>query len=66
MQIRVNGAVDEIGENASINDVLIARKLPVETVIIVLNDEIISRGKWESLKLNPEDNLEVIRVIGGG
>ena len=66
MQVKINGAVDEIPDNSSIRDVLAARKLSVDVVIIALNDEIIKREKWENLKLNSNDKLEIIRIMGGG
>ncbi len=66
MQVKINGAVDEIPDNSSIRDVLAARKLSVDIVIIALNDEIIKQEKWESLKLNSNDKLEIIRIMGGG
>ncbi|MDO8687415.1 MAG: sulfur carrier protein ThiS [Dehalococcoidales bacterium] len=66
VQVKINGAVAEIPDNHSIDDLLLARKLPRDIVIIELNGEIIKRENWESLKLNPSDSLEIIRIIGGG
>lgn len=66
MQIKINGAVAELPDNSSVQDLLLARKLPLDIVIIVLNGEIITREKWEGLKLNSNDNMELIRIIGGG
>lgn len=66
MQVMINGAVDEVPEDSSIGDVLAARQLSVEIVVIVLNGEIVKREKWASLKLNSSDDLELIRIIGGG
>ena len=66
MQVKINGAVHEIPDNSSIRDVLAARKLSVDIVIIALNDDIIKKEKWESLKLNSNDKLEIIRIMGGG
>ena len=66
MQVRINGNVAELPDNSSIKDLILARELPPDVVIIELNGEIINRGKWESLKLNPSDNLEIIRIITGG
>jgi len=66
MQVKINGAVTELADNASIQDLLLAKKLPAEIVVIELNGEIIKREKWESLKLSTNDNLEIIRIIGGG
>ena len=66
MQVKINGVVAELPDNSSVKDLLLARKLPADIVIIELNGEIINRGKWECLKLNPDDSLELIRIISGG
>ena len=66
VQVKINGVAAELPDNCSVKDLLLLRKLPAEVVIIELNGEIINRGKWESLKLNPDDNLELIRIISGG
>lgn len=66
MQIKINGVVNEILDNSSVEDILMARELPLDIVIIVLNGEIIGQENWAGLKLNHDDNLEIIRIIGGG
>ena len=66
MQVKINGAVAEIQDDYSIDDLLLVRKLPRDVVIIELNGDIVKREKWGSLKLNPSDSLEIIRIIGGG
>lgn len=66
MRLKINGAACEIADDASIAGMLAARNLPGETVIILLNDEVITREKWESLKLRSEDSVEIVRLIGGG
>jgi sulfur carrier protein len=66
IQVKINGKEDEIPENFSVKDVLAARNLPEHVVIITLNEEIIRRENWESQKLSPDDEMEIIRIIGGG
>lgn len=66
MRVRINGEVEEIPDNLSVEDVLTSRKLLKGAVVIELNGEIVKRDKWASLRLNPDDNLELIRMIGGG
>ncbi len=66
MRVKINGAVDDIPDNSSIRDLLTGRKLSADIVIVALNDEIIKQEKWESLKLNSNDKLDIIRIMGGG
>ena len=66
MEVKINGSVNDIQDNSSIKDVLTARKLPEDILIIEVNGEIIKREKWESCILRPQDTIEIIRIIGGG
>lgn len=66
MRVRINGEVEEIPDNSSVEDVLTARKLLRGAVVIELNGEIVKRDRWAGLRLNSDDNLELIRMIGGG
>ncbi|MBI2850059.1 MAG: sulfur carrier protein ThiS [Chloroflexi bacterium] len=66
MQVKINGKAAELPDNSSLKDLLLARELPLDVVIIELNGEIIHRGQWEALKLSPDDSLEVLRIISGG
>ena len=66
MRVRINGDVADIPDDSSVADVLEARKLLKGAVVIELNGEIVKRDKWASLRLNSDDNLELIRMIGGG
>lgn len=66
MLVKINGTESEISDNISIRDLISARKLPVDVIIVELNGTVITRELWESTRLNPEDNLEIIRILGGG
>jgi thiamine biosynthesis protein ThiS len=66
MRVTINGIADEIPESFSITDMLAARKLQEVPVIVLVNDDNIARDKWGLLKLHANDNLEIVRLIGGG
>ena len=66
MLIKINGTESEISDNLSIQDLISARDLPGNVIIIELNGVILRRELWESTKFNPNDNVEIIRLIGGG
>ena len=66
MLVTINGKVAEVPDNCSFKDLLASRNLKEDVVILELNGEIINRGKWAGLKLNPDDSLELIRIISGG
>ena len=66
MLIRVNGAAEEVADNSTVRDVLTSKRLPEEMAVVAVNDEIVRRDAWQSLRLKADDRLEVIRIIGGG
>jgi sulfur carrier protein len=66
MQIKINAAPAEIPQDSSLQDLLLNRKMAGNSVIVVLNDEIVHREKWAGLKFSPGDSLEIIHMIGGG
>ena len=66
MLIKVNGTESNVVDNVTIQGLLSARNMMGTAIIIELNGKIIDRELWENTKLNPDDSLEVIRMIGGG
>ena len=66
MLIKVNGAESNVVDNVTIQGLLSARNMMGTAIIIELNGTIINRELWGNTKLNPDDSLEVIRMIGGG
>lgn len=66
MLVIINGTESEIMTHASIRDIITARKLPDKGIIIELNGEIIHKEWWDNTSLNPGDELEIIRILGGG
>ena len=66
MLIKINGTESEISDNLSIQDLISARDLPGNVIIIELNGVILRRELWEITKFNPNDSVEIIRLIGGG
>ncbi len=66
MKIAVNGTADQFPEGSSIKDILAARDLGDETVIVLLNGEMTNRDSWGDIRLKPEDRIEIVRVVGGG
>ncbi len=66
MLIKINGTESGVADNVTIQGLLSARKLTGAAIIIEVNGAIIARELWENTTLNPDDSLEIIRIIGGG
>lgn len=66
MQITVNGIVEELEESMSVSDYLKYKAIDTILVVIELNFKTYPRENWDQLQLNDGDNLEIIKIVGGG
>ncbi|MFZ5753121.1 MAG: sulfur carrier protein ThiS [Bacillota bacterium] len=66
MQIRVNGSLETIPFSLSIKEYLLNKGLKPESVVIELNGQVVKREQWEKIVLKENDELEVLRFVGGG
>ena len=65
INIILNGDTRTTPENATIESLL--SDLGVQgRVAVMINDEIVKRERYAARKLNANDRVEVISVVGGG
>ena len=69
MRIKVNGEEKNIEldqENALLSTALSLMGYKSNTIVVELNNLIISSIKWGKVKLKDGDNLEIVSIVGGG
>jgi sulfur carrier protein len=66
MIVTINGQITEVAEQMAVHQLINDRKLNQKTIILELNGLILKPDLWKSTLLNPNDKLEIIRIIGGG
>lgn len=66
MLVKINGAASEVPEGLSIDELIVARKMPAGMLIVELNGEIIRKEQWKTTSVHPGDTMELVRIIGGG
>ena len=66
MVIVVNGKTEQIEEEASLLDFLGSKSLDPEKVVVELNLDIIAKENLKDTLLKENDNLEILRFVGGG
>lgn len=66
MNVRVNGKVRELPERCSVGDLLARLKVDRRIVAIELSGEILDRATFDDALLKEGDNVEIVRMIGGG
>ena len=65
IKINLNGISTKISKQ-TIENLLLSKKLNPNLVIIELNNQTVSKEKYNSITLSDNDTLEIIRYIGGG
>tara|TARA_B100001540_G_scaffold162101_1_gene143452 strand:- start:540 stop:758 length:219 start_codon:yes stop_codon:yes gene_type:complete len=66
IKIKVNGKKIIFNSNQSIDGLVKKLKIPLNKVAIELNKKILDKKKIKKIKLNNNDNIEIVHFIGGG
>ena len=66
IKIKVNGKKVIFNKNDSIEALTKKLKIPLNKVAIELNKKILDKKKLKNVKLNNNDNIEIVHFIGGG
>jgi len=66
MNLTVNGNIKSFQNISTVTDLLKTLQLPPETVVVELNTIIIPPDAYNSAKLAENDQVEIIRFVGGG
>ena len=66
IKIKVNGKKVIFNNNESIEVLIKKLKIPLNKVAIELNKKILNKKKISKIKLNNNDNIEIVHFIGGG
>ena len=65
-KIQLNGKQYEINTGIYLSELLNKLKIKINKVAIEVNGAIIEKGKYQKLKLNENDKIEIVHFIGGG
>ncbi len=65
MQLKINGLQTEVADNLSLGDLIRDRNLSMMSLIIEINGEIVGDNR-QDLRLNSNDNIELIQMVFGG
>ena len=66
IKIKVNGKKVIFNKNETIETLIKKLKIPLNKVAIELNKKILNKNKISKIKLNNNDNIEIVHFIGGG
>lgn len=64
--MRFNGTTVSLDGAPTLHDFVTSRGFETGRIAAELNGEIIPRKEYGNINLSEEDNLEVVRFVGGG
>lgn len=65
MQITINGTEESI-QPCTLADLVKARGLNRDAIVIEYNHAIVKRDSWAQIQLRDNDHLELLSFVGGG
>ena len=66
ISIILNGQPRELEEDLDLKELIEHFTLPDKRIAIELNNNVIKRAEWASVKLKEGDKLEVVQYVVGG
>ncbi len=68
MRIYLNGEELEVPEGITISELIKSLNIKVREVgfAVAVNEEVVSKSKYESYKLSEGDRVEIVHLVGGG
>jgi sulfur carrier protein len=66
MEIILNGAAHQMNEGSNLSQLVEQLRLANQAIAIAVNRQVIQKVKWDSYCLQAQDQVDVVRAIGGG
>ena len=66
IKIKINGKLNIIDARTKLSVFLRYLKVPIRKVAIELNREVVPKSKYKTKRINQNDRIEILELIGGG
>ncbi|QYC40610.1 sulfur carrier protein ThiS [Nonomuraea coxensis DSM 45129] len=66
MMVQINGAAHEVADGTTVAQAVRALTAATTGVAVAVNDEVVTRGAWETTALRERDRVEVLTAVQGG
>jgi len=66
IEIQINGESQQIKTAMSVADLLLQLDMLEQRLAVEINREIVPRSQHANTVINPGDQIEIVRAIGGG
>lgn len=66
MLIKLNGKPEEVRVNSNLSELILAKGIRAENVVIEHNLRIVPKEEWLDSPLRENDTVEIVSFVGGG
>lgn len=66
MRIIINGKAEDVNPQLNLSELILAKGLRAENVVIEHNFRIVPKGEWLDTPLRENDAVEIVSFVGGG
>jgi len=66
LEIELNGAAHTLPRAASLHELVDMLELSGQALALAVNRRVVPREQWPTTLLQPRDQVDVVRAIGGG
>ena len=66
MDLKINGKIERVDNISSIIDLVLMKGLFPDKIVVEHNYCIVSREQWQDIRLQEQDNIEIVSFVAGG
>ena len=66
IEVKVNGEIQKVAEKTSVRDLLTGLGIDPQRVAIEYNWNILEKEEYNTCRLQPGDQIEIVHFVGGG
>ncbi len=66
MILRINGDDENIVKCDNLLELINAKKLKIDRIVVEHNRKIVLKQDWSRVALNENDSIEIVSFVGGG
>jgi sulfur carrier protein len=66
MRIKINGKEETVDRQMNLMELITAKSLVPEHVVVEHNFRIISKADWPGVTVKENDSVEIVSFVGGG
>ena len=66
IRVQLNGKDHDVAAGQTVSQLLVSLELRPELIVVERNREILSRDRYDAVRVEEGDTLELVHFVGGG